>query len=157
MLVVGASYEGSNARTVNGDQMNELAAQSGAVYVFARGATGWTQQAYIKAFNTDSGDYFGESVALFGDLLAVGAHAEDGSATDVHSVPPGVDDNDVMDSGAIYVFERSDATWAPTAYVKAQTPATSAYFGMNIALWGDTLVGGAYAEDSATGAAYVFQ
>ena len=44
-LVVGAPQEGSNATGVNGDQTNNNAANSGAVYVFARTAGVWTQQA----------------------------------------------------------------------------------------------------------------
>jgi hypothetical protein len=46
---------------------------SGAVYVFTRTGTTWSQQAYLKASNTEASDQFGESVALDGDTLAVGA------------------------------------------------------------------------------------
>ena len=66
-LAVGASQEDSSARGVGGDQPNNSAFTSGAVYVFARSASGWVQEAYIKASNTDSGDLFGHCVSLSAD------------------------------------------------------------------------------------------
>ena len=38
---------------------------AGAAYVFVRDGTTWTQQAYLKASNTDAFDLFGRSVAVF--------------------------------------------------------------------------------------------
>ena len=35
---------------------NESAADSGAAYVFVRSGTTWSQQAYLKASNTEAGD-----------------------------------------------------------------------------------------------------
>src|SRR6185503_5545088 len=52
-LVVGAPQEGSNAVGVNGNQADTSAPNSGAVYVFTRNAGVWTQQAYLKASNTE--------------------------------------------------------------------------------------------------------
>jgi hypothetical protein len=50
--------------------------------VFTRSGATWTQQAYVKASNTDAGDQFGISVALSGDgnTLAVGASLEASAA-----------------------------------------------------------------------------
>ena len=58
---------------------------AGAVYVFSRSDTTWTQQAYVKASNTDAGDDFGYSVSLSsdGNTLAVGAKHEDSNATGI--------------------------------------------------------------------------
>jgi uncharacterized protein (DUF433 family) len=53
--VVGAYYESSNATGLNGDQGNNLAANSSAAYVFVRNGTNWSQQAYLKASNTGGG------------------------------------------------------------------------------------------------------
>ena len=58
-MVVGAPHEGSNATGVNGDQDDNNAPDSGAAYVFVRDGTNWTQQAYLKASNTESNDFFG--------------------------------------------------------------------------------------------------
>ena len=58
-LVVGAYQEGSNATGVNGNQADNSASNSGAVYIFTRTGGVWTQQAYLKASNTRTGDAFG--------------------------------------------------------------------------------------------------
>ncbi len=70
-VVVGAHYEGSNATGVNGNQSDNSAVEAGAAYVFVRSGTTWTQQAYLKASNTDIGDVFGSSVAVSGDTEGV--------------------------------------------------------------------------------------
>ncbi len=84
-LAVGAMGEDSAATGIDGDQANNFAVNAGAVYVFTRTGTGWVQQAYVKASNTGSGDYFGYSVALSADgvTLAVGAAGEASAATGV--------------------------------------------------------------------------
>ena len=76
-----------------------IAIGSGAVYVFTRDASDvWSQQAYIKASNPDTRDFFSgnwmggsrNGVALDGDTLAVGAIEEGSSATgiDGDQAPP---------------------------------------------------------------------
>ena len=71
-VVVGAIREDSKATGVNGDQTDNSAPGSGAAYVFVRGGGIWSQQAYLKASNTDSGDQFGISLAISGDTVVVG-------------------------------------------------------------------------------------
>ena len=86
-LAFGAVDENSAATGVNGDQADNSAARAGAVYVFTRDSGGvWTQQAYVKASNTDANDLFGLSAALSGNgnTLAVGAIDEDSAATGVN-------------------------------------------------------------------------
>ena len=51
-LAVAAYWEASNATGINGNQDDNSIPQAGAVYVFTRSGTTWTQQAYIKASNT---------------------------------------------------------------------------------------------------------
>ena len=97
---MGARYEDSAATGVNGDQANNSADFAGAVYVFVRSGSTWTQQAYVKASNTEASDQFGYSVALDGDTLAVGALFEDSAATGVNGAQ---DDNNASDAGAVYV------------------------------------------------------
>jgi hypothetical protein len=63
--------------------------------------TVWSQQAYLKASNTDGNDQFGR-VSLSGDTLAVGAHLEDSSGTGVNSAT--LANNSAVDSGAVYVY-----------------------------------------------------
>jgi hypothetical protein len=148
-LVIGAHLEDSNATGINGDQDNFLANDSGAAYAFIRSGTVWSQQAYIKASNTDGGDEFGQSMAITGDMLVIGAHLEDSNATGIN----GDQDNFLaIDSGAAYAFIRSGAVWSQQAYIKASNTGGGDQFGVNVTLSSDTLVAGAIGEDSrATG------
>ena len=148
-IVVGAFHESSNATGVNGNQTNNLASGSGAAYVFKRTNTTWSQQAYLKASNTEINDGFGFSVAISGDTIVVGADSEDSGATGVNG---NQSDNSVGNSGAAYVFTRSGSTWSQQAYLKASNPDIADGFGLATAVSGDTILIGTYLEDSnATG------
>ncbi len=149
-VVVGAPEEDSWATGVDRDQNNNNAAGSGAAYVYARSNGAWTQQAYLKASNTGTGDGFGLSVAASGNTIVVGAPYEDSAATGLNGDEL---NNNVVSSGAVYVFIRDGETWEQQAYLKASNPGMGDYFGVSVALSGDTLVVGALFEDSgATGA-----
>lgn len=172
-VVVGAPGESSASTRIDDGQNSDAARHSGAAYVFARSGTRWSQQAYLKAFNTDKGDQFGGSVAISGDTVVVGALNED--STGRWKRTTGVDgihaDNSARDSGAAYVFVRNDASWRQQAYLKASNAGAGDLFGVSVAVTGDTVVVGATEEDSDTsgvdgnqisnaavdsGAAYVF-
>jgi hypothetical protein len=148
-VVVGAYQEDSNATGVNGNQADNSAGFSGAVYVFVRSGVTWTQQAYLKASNTGSDDQFGKSVAVSGDTVVVGADQEDSNATGVNGNQA---DNSANTSGAAYVFTRSGVTWTQQAYLKASNTGAGDNFGRSVGLSGDTVIVGAWGEGSnATG------
>jgi len=144
-IVVGADGEDSNATGVNGDQADNTAGNSGAAYVFIRSGTTWSQQAYLKASNTGANDQFGNSVAVSGDAVVVGASLENSNATGINGNQA---NNSAADSGAVYVFFRSGATWTQLAYVKASNTGAGDFFGRSVAVSGDTVVVGAPLEDS---------
>src|SRR5437762_10849176 len=48
-MAVGAPYESSFARGINGNQNDNSLYNSGAVYIFVQRNSTWTQQAYIKS------------------------------------------------------------------------------------------------------------
>ena len=147
-LAVGARYEESSATGVGGTETDNSAAVSGAVYVFTRIGSTWSQQAYLKASNTGVSDYFGSSVALSGNTLAVGATGESSNATGVGGTET---DNSAFQSGAVYVFTRSGSTWSQQAYLKASNTDARDQFGHSVALSGNTLaVGARYEKSSAT-------
>ena len=77
--------------------------ESGAVYVFTRTAGKWSQNAYLKAPNSEEYDQFGGGVALSGDgaTLAGSSNGEDGGSKGADGNPH---DNSVRDSGAVFVF-----------------------------------------------------
>ncbi|NOY90804.1 MAG: hypothetical protein GXP55_06290 [Deltaproteobacteria bacterium] len=147
-LAVGAPLEDSNASGVGGDQTNNDAADSGAIYVFSRSGSTWSQEAYVKASNTDAGDQFGNTVSLStnGSVLATGAWREDSIATGIG----GNQANGTVQAGAAYVFSRSGVTWTQQAYIKPPNTARYDLFGYSVALSGDgsRLAAGALEEES---------
>jgi hypothetical protein len=172
VLVVGAVNENGGSAGINGDQSDLSKSRSGAVYVFTRNNTTWSQQAYIKASNTDIGDNFGDSVSISddGNILAVGAADEQSSAIGINGNQL---DNSANRSGAVYMFVRNGTTWTQEAYIKASNTDSEDGFGGKISLSssGNTLAVGAYEEGSSatgingdqsdnsaveSGAAYVF-
>jgi hypothetical protein len=152
-LAVGAAGEASGATGINGNQADDAWRGTGAVYVFTRSGSSWTQQAYVKPSDTGTAFMFGWSVALSaeGNTLAVGAiYAE-----------------------AVYVFTRSAGTWSQQDRVVASNGSIGDHFGSAVALSADgntlavgaqdeestaTGINGNQADNSATysGAAYVF-
>lgn len=84
-LAVGAMAEASSGRGFSASQTDRSASNAGAAYLFARSGSTWTQSAYLKAPNTDAGDFFGASIALSSDgtSMAVGATAENSLATGI--------------------------------------------------------------------------
>lgn len=144
-IVVGALGEDSNATGIGGDATDDSMPYSGAAYVFERNGSTWTQAAYLKASNTNTGDRFGRSVGIDGDSVVVGAPEENSSATGIDG--PG-NDNQAGNSGAAYVFRFTGSTWSQEAYVKASNTDFHDRFGNAVSLSGDTLVIGADQEDS---------
>jgi hypothetical protein len=143
--VIGASWESSNAKTVNGNGSNNSAVESGAAYVFTRSGGVWTQQAYLKASNSSRGDHFGASVAVDGDTAVIGAFDESSNATTVNG---NGSNNSAVESGAAYVFTRSGGVWTQQAYLKASNSGAWDHFGLSVAVSGDSAVIGAYRESS---------
>jgi len=172
--VVGADQEASNFDGVDNTplrtaaQDDDTAVAAGAAYVFVRNGTTWSQQAYLKASNSDAGDWFGSSVSVSGNTVVVGALRERSNAPGVNG---NQNDNTMFWAGAAYVFARNGTTWSQQAYLKASNPEGVDQFGVSVAVSGDTAVVGANFEDSATtginstpnnntsssGAAYVFR
>jgi len=148
-LAVTALGEDSSTSGINTTPDN-LASDSGAVYVFTRTGTSWTQQAYIKPSNIEFVDQFGGAVSLSsdGDILAVGSGQEDSSTIGINSSP-----NDLaVDSGAAWVFKRNGITWVEQAYIKASNTELDDRFGRPVSLSGDgnTLAIGATSEDGSS-------
>ncbi|WP_282416490.1 hypothetical protein [Polyangium sp. 15x6] len=128
--------------TLSGDTAIVGAPSASAAYVFVRSGATWTQQAKLVGASLVGG--FGNSVALSGDTALVGAWA---------------DDTQAPSAGSAYVFVRSGATWTQQAKLLASDGTAVDYFGLSVALSGDTaLVGAPHDDDQGTdsGSAYVF-
>jgi LPXTG-site transpeptidase (sortase) family protein len=124
----------------------------GAVYVFQNGGgKEWGQQAKLLPSDPFLGDYFGSSLDIYGNRIAIGA---------VQTNPIGENG-----PGKAYIFKRNGQAWTPEVKLQAQGGRSGDTFGNAIALYGDTLVVGAQHADpdlgagrvTSAGAAYVFQ
>lgn len=147
-IVVGASFEASNGSSPS----DNSAFGSGAAYVFAKVGGQWIEEAYLKASNSDEEDYFGTSVSVSGDLIAVGAPMEDGAAGGLELGGTAQANNGVGSSGAAYLFARGDQGWSMARYVKASLPKAQNLLGAAVALDQGLLVCGAPGQSSnATG------
>lgn len=134
-LVVGARFESSGASGVDpGDdaEADDSLPRAGAVYVFTRTGTTWTQQAYLKPPTAAEDERFGYSVAVDGDTIVVGATGEASGA------------------GAAFVFVRSAGTWLQQAVLKASNADAGDLFGSSVAVFDDTIVVGAPHEGGAS-------
>jgi hypothetical protein len=138
--IVGAPHndeKGSN--TEAGYIMND----TGAVYIFKRSGTTWTQQAKLFASNPGDADSFGGAVAIRGDFAVIGANG---------------DDDRGGDAGAAYVFMREGDSWTERAKLLPD-PGGAALFGSSVSMDDDRAIVGAY-QDSGEfprgGAAYIY-
>jgi hypothetical protein len=112
---------------------------TGAAYVFVRSGTTWSQQAELTASDATAGDEFGQSVAINGSTVVIGAYSKNSF------------------TGAAYVFARSGTTWSQQAELTASGGGADEDFGVSVAISGSSAVVGAFAGDSSgAGAAYVF-
>jgi hypothetical protein len=117
---------------------------SGSAYVFTRSGTTWSQQVKLTAADGAEGDAFGQSIALSGDTVVIGAPHDDDKGND---------------AGSVYVFTRSGTTWSQQVKLTAADGAAGDVFGISIAFSGDTIVIGADLNDEKAlnaGAVYVF-
>ena len=130
-VVVGAPFEDSSATGIDGDQTDNSAINAGAVYVFVRSGTNWSQQAYLKASDTTTNSFLGQALSISGESVLCGA--------------PGV----ANETGAAYVFIRTGAAWNQQGLLAASNGEAGDWFGQSVALSGDKAVIGAPREASA--------
>ena len=113
-LIIGATL-----RDVSGH------ADQGAAYVFVDGLAGWTEQAMLTASDGTAGNYFGDSVAIDGDTVLVGARRS------------------LSEQGSAYVFTRTGSTWTQRVRLTGPGGASGDDFGRAVAIGAGTAVVGA--------------
>lgn len=118
----------------------------GSVYVFVRSGTVWTQQQKLLASDGAAGDTFGNSVAVEGDTIIVGASG-DTNATNARQ-------------GSAYTFTRTGTAWTQQQKLSATDGAAEDQFGASVALAGNIVfigsLGDTIGANSFQGSAYVF-
>ncbi len=119
-----------------------IASNHGSAYVFQRTGNIWSQQDKLLANDQTAGDFFGNAVALDGDIAVVGAYYKNVNGNSLH--------------GATYTFTRSGTVWSQDQRFTGSGGA-SAYMGGGVALAGQTLASGAFGEGTNKGAVYVYR
>lgn len=94
-LIVGAPGESSGSAGVNGDEENNNAVRSGAVYQFSKQDGNWLQLNYIKSSNPANSSNFRHNIA-FGESIAI-------SAESIVVGSPG----EKLYSGAVYIYDNN--------------------------------------------------
>jgi hypothetical protein len=118
---------------------------SGAVYVFTRTGSEWTEQAKLHASDGEESDIFGSSLALDGHTAVISALGDDANG---------------WYTGSAYVFTHAGGVWTEQAKLLASDGEEADFFGASVALDGDTTIIGARFDDdngSYSGSAYVFR
>jgi hypothetical protein len=116
----------------------------GAAYVFHFDGIAWSTESLLVPGDGAQDDEFGESVAIDGNTIIVGAP---------------LDDDDGPSSGAAYVFVFNGTAWSQQQKLTASDGAASDQFGESVSVSGDRAVVGSPFEDdigSSSGSAYVF-
>ncbi|NND70509.1 MAG: T9SS type A sorting domain-containing protein [Rhodothermales bacterium] len=80
-----------NRAFIGAFEEDEIATNAGSAYVFNYDGTGWVQETKINESELQTGDGFGNSVAIAGDVVIAGA--------------PNVDLDATSNAGAVYVYE----------------------------------------------------
>ena len=147
----GVSVSVSGNIAIIGAYRDEDAGESsGSAYVFEKDvSTGhWNQTAKLTASDGAPFAFFGVSVSVSGNIAIVGA--DQGN------------DDDGVNSGYAYVFEKDDSTgqWNQAAKLLASDGASDDAFGLSVSISGNTAIIGAYQDNdngSDSGSAYVFE
>jgi len=108
----------------------------GSVYIFVRSGSTWTQQAKLVSAVTASFQYYGISVSLEGNHLAVGAIFD-------------------TDAGAVYIYQQNGNIWDLQQKLVSSDGVIYDQFGYSIDLANNYIIVGANVA-SPTGAAYIF-
>jgi len=141
----GVSVVLSGTRLVVGAHGEDtVGLDAGKVYVYDWNGTAYVEVAQLTASDATAYAYFGISVALSGNRLVVGAHAEDSAG---------------LDAGKVYVYDWTGVAYIEVTTITASDAQASDYFGRSVALSGTRLVVGANTEDTAgidAGKVYVY-
>ena len=132
VVIVGALYGDGNVK------------DSGAAYVFKQTDTGdWQQVAKLIAPDGGQYNYFGNAVAIDGNTAIVGAKSSDRA------------------KGSAWIFQEIGGNWEMIAKLMASDGANNDNFGQSVAIDSDTVIIGAYLDDTDkgydSGSTYIFR
>ncbi len=113
---------------------------AGSVYIFERVNDGWIETQKIMNPDPLANDTFGIAVALSGDIMVVGANETNNTR------------------GSAYVYTRNtDGVWMLEQQITATDGMPQDFFGTSVSIDNETIVVGAYGDDTLSGSAYIFK
>ncbi|MCB0501215.1 MAG: hypothetical protein KDD32_00920, partial [Bacteroidetes bacterium] len=130
IAVIGAYYD------------DNLGANSGSAYVFEHDGSNWVETDILYGSDIESNDWSGRSVAVSGNMIAVGTPNDDDAANN---------------AGAVYIFQKTNGSWTETQKIVPPGAPNLALFGYGVSIAGDWMIVGAYYEQTGTGAAYIYK
>ncbi|MDG6256781.1 MAG: FG-GAP repeat protein [Methanomicrobiaceae archaeon] len=125
------------ARRADPDSLKD----AGAAYVYTLDGNFADLVARLTPSDASEGDEFGQSIAIAGNVLAVGAWKD------------AIDGNE--DQGSVYLFRRMGNRWIETGTITASDGMAGDEFGYSLSAFGNRMVTGAHFADATAGAAYV--
>ncbi len=146
-IVVGAYGDEGSTGTIG----------TGEAYVYKKdqgGADNWGLIKTLNSDNEDDGDTFGNSVAIDGNYIVVGARTDHGTADAIGS------------AGEAYVYKKDQGgvdNWGLIKILNSDNEDTGDQFGWSVAISGDYIAVGAFVDDGSidaiidAGEVYVFK
>lgn len=140
-----ATIGGDYAFVGAGQNDNDNGVDAGAVYIFKRSGTTWTEEQKLLASDGASYDYFGFHVSIDGDRAIIGADR---------------DDDNGEGCGAAYIFKNDGTSWTEEAKLTASDGADWDIYGC-CDINGDYAIVGANRDDNSNGvdagSAYIYK
>jgi hypothetical protein len=124
---------------------DEKGLNAGAAYIFKRNGEIWAEQQKLLGGSGGSGDSFGASVSIDGDVTIVGAPAH---KNELH-----------REVGAAYIFRRDENNWTQEQILFSTDEDLGDRFGTSVAVTGDDVIVGASHDDENgmdSGSAFIF-
>ena len=133
-----------NYAVVGAYKDDENGIDSGSIHIFTRLNNGfWNEQQKLTASDIVAGDWFGWSVSISGNYIAVGVYKE----------------NDYTGSAYFFARDITDGTWVEQQKLTASDAAISDHFGYSVAISESYMITGARGDNnngSQSGSSYVY-
>jgi len=144
----GLAVDISGDTAVAGAPFDDTSQGSG--YVFTRSGAAWSQQSKLVASDAAAGDIFGDSIAIDGDVVVIGAPRADSTTI---MGDPALNEDSGADSGVAYVFGRVGTTWSQSDILVASDEAGTDKFGDDVDIEGGRIIIGSSGDSSLFGSA----
>ncbi|NLB86709.1 MAG: hypothetical protein GX793_06580, partial [Bacteroidales bacterium] len=130
----------------------------GKVYIYEKQETTWNLTQILNPTTSNSFRYFGNSVSIHNDYLAIGCR----SAFDAN------EEEEMPGAGAVYIYKYNSQTWEQSQKIVAEDRHEANFFGYSVDIYGNHLIVGApndnrnefgeiYPETADLGSAYIFK